>query len=150
MISPVINTITQFLQFAGIGFAFRDIETESFLPGLELEDGKIIIDTKKLLHPGDILHEAGHLATLPSDIRCSVSGRLPDTDMHRSGELMALAWSYAACLFTGIDPQIVFHEHGYKGESENILQNFKAGRYLAVPGLELRGMTYGKKKSRRT
>ena len=31
-----------------------------FLPGLQLENGAIIIDPEKLFYPGDIIHEAGH------------------------------------------------------------------------------------------
>jgi hypothetical protein len=131
----------------GIAFIIRPINGQTFLPGLKFENGTIIIDAEKLLYPGDILHEAGHLAPMLPDVRNSMNDTLPDVDMHRCGELMALGWSYAACLHLSLDPAIVFHSDGYKDESENILQNFAEGRYLGVPGLELRGMAYTKKKA---
>jgi hypothetical protein len=71
--SPIINTITDFLAFAGIGFVIRRINIPTFLPGLQLENGKIIIDTEKLPYPGDIRHEAGHLAAYNTGVRETIS-----------------------------------------------------------------------------
>ena len=34
----------------------------AILPGLAIEHGAILVDEQRLSHPGDILHEAGHLA----------------------------------------------------------------------------------------
>ena len=33
------------------------------------EQGSIVIDKDALLYPGDILHEAGHIAVVPADRR---------------------------------------------------------------------------------
>jgi hypothetical protein len=51
-------------------------------------------------------------------------------------EMMAIAWSYAACVAMEMDPVIVFHENGYKGGGESIAVNFKEGRYFGVPMLQ--------------
>ena len=145
---PVIDTITDFLISIGIDVIRRPATDSPFLPGLELENGKIIIDPDKLLYPGDILHEAGHLATMPRDVREATSGWLPDNDANRGGEIMALAWSYAAALHLGIDPAIVFHPAGYKGESETILSAFAKGTYIGLPGLQWKGLACDEKKAK--
>jgi hypothetical protein len=53
----------------------------------------------------------------------------------------ALAWSYAAALHIGIDPRIVFHEHGYRGQSEQLLRGYASGRAVGLPYLWWIGMT---------
>ena len=126
----------------------RPINEPGFLPGLLLENGVLIVDTEKLLYPGDMLHEAGHLATMPPEVRETTSGNLPDTEKNRGGELMALAWSYAACIHLGLDPSVVFHADGYRGGSQSIIENFTEGRYIGVFGLEWRGMAYDKKRAK--
>ncbi len=124
----------------------RSIEQSTFLPGLLLENGKIIADPEKLLYPGDILHEAGHLAAYPPDIRATIGDPLPEY-MAGGFELMALAWSYAACLHIGLDPSIVFHDGGYKGDGDSLLRNFRDGHYIGLPMLQYLGLAFDAKKS---
>ena len=143
-----VDVIICFLGSVGINVIMQPINGHSFLPGLQLEGGRLIIDTEKLLYPGDILHEAGHLATMPSELRKTMSDTLPNNDLNQGGEMMALAWSYAACIHLDIDPAIVFHVDGYKGESENIIKNFAEGRYIGLPLLQWSGMCYDEQKAR--
>ena len=63
-------------------------------------------------------------------------------------ELGAIAWSYAAALHLQLDPGVVFHEQGYHGGSQSILENFAAGRYIGVPMLQWRGLTLDEKSAR--
>jgi hypothetical protein len=112
------------------------------LPGIHIKNGGLIIDTEQLLYPGYILHEAGHLATVPHHIRCELDGKLPDIDIHRGAELMTLAWSYAVALHLKIPADIVFHEYGYKGESQNLIDNFEQGKFIGLPMLQYYGMAY--------
>jgi hypothetical protein len=123
----------------------RPIEGATFLPGLLLENGRIIADPEKLLYPGDMLHEAGHLAAYTTDVRATMSDPLPDV----SGgyEMMAMAWSYAASLHIGLDPSVVFHEGGYKGGGGSILEAFNTGSYIGLPMLQYLGLAYDKKRS---
>ncbi|OWK68729.1 hypothetical protein [Pedobacter sp. AJM] len=136
------NHILTFLREIGISYSLEPINTETFLPGLKLRAGTLIIDVEKLLYPGDILHEAGHLACMPPAIRNEMSGNLENGDLHNGGELMAIGWSYAACMYLGIETAVVFHEHGYKNASESIIGNFSEGRFIGVPLLQWLGMTY--------
>jgi len=137
--------IAKFLDFIveiGLQYQIEKIDGETFLPGLKLKDGILNIDTEKLRYPGDILHEAGHLACMPPEIRANMNDSLPANNINDGGELMAIAWSYAAAVHLGIDPHLVFHENGYKGGGQNIVENFTQGRFFGVPLLQWNGMTY--------
>jgi hypothetical protein len=41
---------------------YRSLPQTTFVPGLDLGSKSIYIDQGKLQFPGDLLHEAGHLA----------------------------------------------------------------------------------------
>ena len=75
------------------------------------------------------------------EIRANMSDNLEDNDMNRGGEMMAIAWSYAAGVHLGIDLGIIFHEDGYRGGGKNIIQNFAKGNFIGVPLLQWAGMT---------
>ena len=134
------------MQIIGLELIFRPIDEPTFLPGLLLENGKIIADPEKLLYPGDILHEAGHLAAYSPEVRATIGDPLPEY-MSAGFEMMALAWSYAACLHIGMEPSVVFHGGGYKGGSDSILEAFNNGSYIGLPMLQFLGLAYDKKKS---
>lgn len=134
--------IIKFLKDIGIETKLESIAEKTFLPGLKLSGGALIIDTDKLLYPGDILHEAGHLACMPEQVRETMSDNLPSNDLHAGGEIMAIGWSYAACIYIGIAPEVVFHQDGYRDGATSLLENFRASRYLGVPLLQWTGMTY--------
>ena len=142
METPVVETILNFLKTIGLEYILRTIDEPTVLPGIWLENGRLVIDTEKLTYPGDLLHEAGHLAVVPPDVRKAMSGKLPGNDMHHGGEIMAFAWSYAACVHLGLPPGLVFHDGGYHGGSNNILDNFLNGEPIGVAGLQWLGMTY--------
>ncbi len=125
------------------------IDKETFLPGIFVENGKLLVDEMKLTFPGDLLHEAGHLAVAPAALRGQLSDEviLPDVNLDVL-ETQAIVWSYAACIYLEIDPRIVFHEGGYKGKSESLLFNFSLGIYLGLNGLEESGMAYSENKAK--
>lgn len=139
----VTEKIINFVKGIGLQVKLASLDTPTFLPGIKIETGTILIDNEKLLYPGDILHEAGHLAVMPPGIRDTMTGDLdPESDLQVGGELMVIPWSYAAALYLQIDPAIVFHQNGYKGGSESILDNFKNGRYFGVPMLQWIGLSF--------
>jgi len=57
-----------------------------------------------------------------------------------TGEVEAIAWTYAACAHLRIDPAIVFHAGGYRGHSQGLLFGFSMGVYPGAHGLVLAGM----------
>lgn len=129
--------IAQFLNEIGIRTIPAKLDSETFLPGILVKNGVLLVDEEKLSFPGDLLHEAGHLAVAPAALRDQLSDEviLPEVNLEDL-ELHAILWSYAACRHLEIDPQVVFHEHGYKGKSENLLFNFSLGIFIGLNGLE--------------
>ena len=55
-------------------------------------------------------------------------------------EMAAIAWSYAVLVYLELEPSVVFHELGYRGESEALIDNFSNGRYFGVPMLQWLGL----------
>lgn len=141
--SQALQKALDFLRQIGIETAYRPLPAAScFLPGLLIEKGCIIIDPDGLRYPGDILHEAAHLAVIPAAERATTDGPAIGSRKDAAAEeMMAIAWSYAACVHLQVDPAFVFHEQGYKGGGASIVENFSEGRYFGVPVLEWLGMT---------
>ncbi|MBS1664716.1 MAG: hypothetical protein JST68_26965 [Bacteroidetes bacterium] len=132
-----MDKCVRFLNEIGIRTEFRNIDGRSFLPGLSIERGRLVIDLQGLAHVGDILHEAGHIAVVTGDERVGLDeDAITNSKNREAEEMMAIAWSYAACVHLGMDPLIVFHEAGYKGGGMAIVENFRAGRYLGLPMLQ--------------
>jgi len=121
------------------------VDRGTFVPGITVERGAIVFDPTTMTYPGDLLHEAGHLAVKPPAQRAEAT---VDMGSDPAEEMMAIAWSYAAALGIGIPPEVVFHPAGYRGGSQSLIENFAEGRFLAVPMLEWVGMTYGEKRAR--
>lgn len=139
--SAATDAIILFIRSIGIPVHEERIEADTFLPGILIRNGELVMDKNKMLYPGDLLHEAGHLAVLTPAERNAVNGNLESNDLNDGGEMMAIAWSYAACVHLNIDPHIVFHENGYKGGGSNIVENFRAGHFFGTPMLQWCGMT---------
>ena len=142
MKSSLAQRIADFLTEIGIEVVPAQLSGDTFLPGIAVEHGRILVDEEKLIYPGDLLHEAGHLAVAPRDLRSGLSGEviLPDANMDLV-EASAIAWSYAASLHLGLDPRTVFHEGGYRGQAAALLMNFEIGVPVGVNGLQEAGMT---------
>jgi hypothetical protein len=119
-----------------------------FLPGILMERGRLLVDASTLTWPGDLLHEAGHIAVAPPSIRVSLGGALdvPGVDMTEL-EHAAIAWSYAAALAIGLDPAEVFHAGGYRGHSAGLLMTYGAGVYPGANLLEAAGMAAGRERA---
>src|SRR6476620_893093 len=116
--NDVIGKIVSFLREAGIAVTHRPVDDETFLPGIDIVEGTLIIDELRLLYPGDLIHEAGHLAVTPALFRNQLSGKVESPHQNPDViEAAAICWSYAACVHLGLDPRVVFHKHGYHGRS---------------------------------
>lgn len=148
--NALTNKIVVFLTEIGIEVEKFVSDERTFLPGILIKNGKILVDEEKLLFPGDLLHEAGHLAIAPANLRSQLNDEvaLPEEDADAL-EAQAIIWSYAACLHLEIDPQVVFHESGYKNKSVNILFNFSVGVYPGLNGLEKNKMAFAEDAARK-
>ena len=135
-VNPLTERLAAFVRGIGIDVRAATLPDKTFLPGLAIEHGAILVDEERLSHPGDILHEAGHLAVADPAERSA-----PTLSPTPGDELTTIAWSYAALRHLELEPAIVFHPDGYKGGSASIVENFTQGRYFGVPLLQLYGMT---------
>src|ERR1044071_6519326 len=140
--NPFTARMAGFLASIGLETAPAVLTEAGFLDGLMISHGVLHIDEARLAYPGDLLHEAGHLAVVTGAQRKLLYG---NAGSDPGEEMAAIAWSYAAALYLGIDPAVVFHPNGYSGGSQAILQNFSQGRYFGVPMLEWFGLTADKK-----
>ena len=145
-----LDRIVTFLRDVGLEVVVGPVGGDCFLPGLRVVDGALHVDPDQLTWPGDLLHEAGHLAFAPPAVRARLTGdvTVPGMSMHDL-ENAVKPWSYAAALHIGLDPRVVFHEGGYHGHSEGILRTFALGVYPGVAFLEAAGMTAGPERARR-
>ncbi|MBY8825675.1 hypothetical protein [Sphingomonas colocasiae] len=136
---PIIAKILAFLDRIGIPSVAGPIEGETLLPGLTVRAGTLFFDAERLAWPGDLLHEAGHIAVTDPAVRAG----LEDVEADPGQEMAAIAWSYAAALEIGIDPEIIFHEGGYRqvGGGGAVLRNFSNRNYIGAPMLQWYGMT---------
>lgn len=134
--SETLATIVEFLRGIGISVETAELSEEGFLPAINVKQGKLLYDSERLQLPGDLLHEAGHIAVTDPVSRSTVS----EFESDGGDEMAAIAWSYAAALACGIDPRIVFHDHGYRGDGGSIADNFAEGRYIGVPMLQYYGL----------
>jgi hypothetical protein len=69
---PLTLTIVNFLIHIGLEVRSSEIGERTFLPGIMIERGTLRIDKAKLKYPGDLLHEAGHLALMSPGRRSRV------------------------------------------------------------------------------
>lgn len=141
MKNELISKLSSFVQGKGIPVRMEPIEGDTQLPGITISGGTLVVDAARLEWPGDILHEAGHIAITPPSRRVSAGGNLTVTPAE---EMAALAWSYAAAVNAEIDPAIVFHEGGYKKGGAQLLAQYASGLPPGGPGvpmLQWYGMT---------
>jgi hypothetical protein len=110
---------------------------DGLLPGLTVREGCIVVDPERLLYPGDLLHEAGHIAVTEPGLRATLCEVSDDP----GEEMAAIAWSWAAAAELGLDPEVVFHADGYRGGSAAIQEAFASRRWFGVPLLVCWGMT---------
>jgi len=140
------GTIVAFLRAIGLRVRAGAIAQITALPGIDIDNGALVVDESCLIHPGDLLHEAGHLAVVPPARR---AGFHHDVGNDPGEEMSAIAWSWAAALHLQIDPALVFHNDGYRGGSSAILTAFRDKYYFGVPMLDVAGMTIEPGRARR-
>ena len=137
--NPDTQKIAMFLKEIGLEAVPATIDGETNIPGIKPSFGKILVDESKMTQPGDLLHEAGHMACKTEMDRRSVNMTSCKTDP--AEEMMAIAWSYAAAVHLKLAPSTVFHEEGYHGQAKQLIDSFQQGNYVGVPMLQYHGMT---------
>lgn len=136
MLDSNTNRMVDWLRQLGLTVRFAPLQ-DTFLPGVTLEPGGLVVDPAQLLYPGDLLHEAGHLAVMPPAQRASTGS---NAGSGMGDEIAAQTWSYAAALHLGLPPEIVFHAAGYHGSAQNLIHVYRDGN-AGVPLLQWMGLT---------
>jgi len=135
---PLVARIVPFLEEIGIAVAVEPVPGDSLLPGMTVRGDTLVFDPEALPWPGDLLHEAGHIAVSDPATRASQT----EVSSDPGEEMAAMAWSYAAAIALGIDPEHVFHAAGYYGGGENYMKSYaNGGTGIGVPMLQFYGMS---------
>ncbi|MGH6615866.1 hypothetical protein [Sphingomonas sp.] len=135
--------ILAFIESVGIPIAIAPLDEETFMPGMAIRDGVLIVDPARLTWPGDLLHEAGHIAVTEPEKRPILHMVSPDP----GEEMSAMLWSYAAALAMDIDPRLVFHDGGYRGGGSHLANTYAEGSYIGLPMLQYYGLAFDARKA---
>ena len=136
-----MEAVTSFLDRIGIIAREGEVPHDSFLQGVCLEMGEVVYDIDRLLSPGDILHEAGHIALTPAIRRSLACGNIAETAPEDEGlERAVICWTWFAAREIGLPLEVLFHPEGYKGDSEWLIEQFENHRLLGLPLLQWKGM----------
>lgn len=130
------DVIVAFIRSLGLSIETAALPGPTALPGMTIRRGVILYDPDQTYAPGDLLHEAGHLAVKPAELRdCDPFDATP------AEEMMCTAWSWAAGRHLGLPSSVVFHPPSFKEWGDTLRENFDEGRYVGVPGLHRFGMS---------
>lgn len=139
---PIFLTRTfHFLEEIKIDYYLSDENFDSFLQGVKIQNGTLIINTKNILCVGDILHEAGHLACIPSTLRVKANDNIKDSlGEEYTFEMAVIVWSVAAAAYLEIPLTEIFHQEGYNGDANWLLEQYTAKNYIGLPLLQWMGL----------
>jgi hypothetical protein len=134
--NPVIRLMATFLETIGIRLIPASSLLPANFPGLDIQHGSVLVDETRVVHVGDILHEAGHLALTDPSVRNAL--RLSPTG---GEELATMAWSYAAAHHLNLGAAFVFYPESYQNFGDGLVENFTSGNYIGIPLLQRFGMS---------
>jgi hypothetical protein len=137
---PLTDRIAAFILEIGIGIERTALDAPTACPGVDARYGVLLVDETSLAYPGDLLHDAGHIAVCDPALRSTLQTIGDDP----AEEMAAMAWSYAAGRQLGLDPAVVFHA-SFRGGGEAMIEAFEHRGGVGVPLLEWFGMTLGAK-----
>lgn len=129
-----LASIYTFLSRIGVPLAEEPLEDFTFLPGVTIRRGSLVVDRARLRQPGDVLVEAGRLALLPPELRHTWDATAGIEAPAEAPENAVILWCYAAAKAIGLPDQVVFDESSFRGDAAWLLAQYASGAY---PGLEV-------------
>ncbi len=132
------DQVVHFIRSLGVDVTETTLTRQSLVPGIDIRAGGLHVDPDQLCEPADLLHEAAHILLTAAETRPGLDGTL---NADAAEEMSAIAWTWAAALHLGIEPELVFHDEVISGNGPTLRENFCAGRYIGVPMLQWWGMT---------
>lgn len=152
------DRILDFVRSIGLQVEIGPFGPDGFLPGVDIKAGVLHIDPEHLYVSGDLLHEAGHIAVVPSrwrpmlgtNLETSLREALGDTDdpMARIAldhtEPLATTWAYAAVKALELPVETLFYAGGYRmteAQRTHFVASFEAGNNFGILHMAKLGMT---------
>ena len=132
---PLVARMAAFLGSIGIPVLPASSLLPANFPGLDIQYGCVLVDESRVVHAGDILHEAGHVAMTKEAARNVL--RLEPTG---GEELASMAWSYAAAMHLSLGAETVFYPESYLNCGDALIESFAKGSYVGVPLMQAWGM----------
>lgn len=160
--------VVTFLRGIGLAVTERQAplqEGETFLPHVLVNQGGLEVVMEEA-YPGDVLHEAAHLAIIPAQFRPFANWDLSEAESRMTQYLdehpMALAtypedpvaraivqaadpeataWQYAAAVHLKVPERWIFPRGSYEGTRIDMLRCLKASSYVGINGLRAAGWT---------
>lgn len=143
--------IRRFVESIGLSVKQQALPHPTFLPGLELIANGIAFDPTRLLYPGDLLHEAGHLAVTTTTQRAAIgTPALQKPFPPKGDEIATVLWTFAAAKHIGLPLDILFHTNGYKNDSAWLIEQLESGSYIGLPLLEWMGLCLSPERAQAT
>ena len=144
MLDSTATLIIDWLRQIGLSVRLAPLGGETFLPGVSLEPSGLVVDPERLLYPGDLLHEAGHLAVMPPALRAT-TGSNAGADM--GDEIAAQTWSYAAAIHLGLPAEIALPLCRLQGIGPEMIEVYRDGN-AGLPLLQWMGLTLDSKRAK--
>jgi hypothetical protein len=146
-----LSPILRFLADIGISVEETTLPDDTFLPGILIHAGRLLIDRQRLLYPGDVVHEAGHIAVTRAAERPTLGGNVTENNPEKEGDELAVhLWAYAACLAMDLPAEVVFHPDGYRNQSTWLINIFRTGQNMGLPLLVWMGLSTNEEYPRMT
>ena len=135
------DTIVGFLRGIGLDVREATLADDCFLPGVRLDAGALVFDRARLRWPGDLLHEAGHVATTATADRHRLTDALDGAPDDAGEEVEATAWAWAALVALRLPAEVLFHDGGYHGHAQGLALSYSLGVCPGSHGLAQLGRT---------
>lgn len=152
--------VVTFLKAIGIPVqVVPELGQKGFLPGVLIQGGGLQVTPAGLV--SDWLHEAGHVACVPTRFRGGLTGNVsagvkamfeqldpleldPDHPLMRAAlqcsDPEATAWAWAAGCHLGLPPEMIIGNDQYDGDGAEIRAMLQANAYFGINGLVHAGM----------
>lgn len=153
-----MKRVIDFIEGIGIKVIITDNLNNPFIDDVQIVNGDIHI--KQTTQVSNILHEAGHLAIIPANLRNLANGDLdecfesifkltshldPEHPIQRAliqcSDTEATAWAWALGKNLGIPEELIIRDEDYEGEGGSIRLMLKSKCYFGINGLAASGMT---------
>lgn len=149
----MLHETISFLQSIGLPTMVGTVPESSFLPNIFIRHGTIQVTSGVLI--GDLLHEAGHLAVVPSRFRPLMHGALyrsfdqifeqlanlepthPDViAMLHAEDTAATAWSWACGVHLGVAHDDIITTEAFDGDGAGIRSMLSRHQYIGIHALQ--------------